>query len=294
MKSYPPCGDARLRIVLLLVLSLVLNACGGGDGSDDPFVAPDAFLRGIALDGGTGRALVVDSGADSVVAVDLVTGARTVLSDDSTPDADNAFSEPRGIALDSANARALVVDEGLAAVVAVDLITGARTVLSDGSTPDADNAFGEPRGIALDSANARALVVDEALTAVVAVDLVTGARTILSDSSTPDANNPLRDPFGITVNSANGRALVTSKSPFDIFELTAVVVVDLATGARTILSNSSTPDVANAFRFASSIALDSANGRALVVDGGGLFFPDPTVVAVDLVTGARTIVASGF
>ena len=79
-------------------------------------------LESIALDASNGRALVVDDFSDAVVAVDLTTGARTILSDSSTPNATNPFSNPRGITLDAANTRALVVDNGGNTVVAVDVV----------------------------------------------------------------------------------------------------------------------------------------------------------------------------
>jgi len=121
----------------------------------------------------------------------LASGARTILSNSSTPTEDNPFSSSGGITLDSANNRVLMVDGVLDAIVAVDLATGARTILSDNDTPTTDNAFNFsiPNGITLDSANNRALVVDAGfgftapevnLAAVVAVDIVNGQRVIFS------------------------------------------------------------------------------------------------------------------
>jgi len=66
------------------------------------------------------------------VAVDLTSGARTILSDATTPDAANPFSLPIGIVLDAANGRALVIDGsfGLNAVMAVELTSGDRVIVS--------------------------------------------------------------------------------------------------------------------------------------------------------------------
>ena len=119
---------------------------------------PPIFIpRGITLD--AGRALLVDDGLDAVVAVDLVSGERTILSDSTTPNTTNPFVSPVGITLDAANDRALVTDGGLAAVVAVDLASGERTILSDNLSPGSLFAF--PTGITLDADNGRALVVME-------------------------------------------------------------------------------------------------------------------------------------
>ena len=188
---------------------------------------PPIFIpRGITLD--AGRALLVDDGLDAVVAVDLVSGERTILSDSTTPNTTNPFVSPVGITLDAANDRALVTDGGLAAVVAVDLASGERTILSDNLSPGSLFAF--PTGITLDADNGRALVVNEGLDAVVAVDLASGARTILSNASIPDAANPFTSTWAITLDSEHNQALVTN------YISLAIVAVDITTGARTILS----------------------------------------------------------
>ena len=133
---------------------------------------------GVVLDSANNRALVTDYSLGALVAVDLTTGARTIVSNSSTPDAVNAFNNPYGVVLDSANNRALVTDYRLGALVAVDLTTGARTIVSNSSTPDAVNAFSNPYGVVLDRANNRALVIDHQ--ALVAVDLVNGQRVFFS------------------------------------------------------------------------------------------------------------------
>ena len=257
---------------------------------------------GIALDSANSRALVTNSFDGDVVAVDLTTGARTILSDGPstlwgiTLDSANnralvsAGSEvvavdltsgtrttlssaaaqfgSNGITLDSANNRALVADFGQKAVIAVDLTTGARTILSDVTTPDAVNSFSGPVGITLDSANNRALVSDDFLSAVVAVDLTSGARTILSDNTRA---------FDIVIDSTNSRVLGTSGW---------ITAVDTASGARTIISGPVTPDAVNAFSFPAGITIDSANNRALVTDDNL-----DAVFAVDLVNGQRVVIS---
>lgn len=233
---------------------------------------------GVALDPANDRALVVDNQLRAVVAVDLLTGVRTVLSDNVSPDTATPFGSPVGIALDTVNNRALVTDVGRGAVLAVDLQTGARTVLSDALVPDAANPLSGPVAIAVDAANARALVVDNRTDQVLAVNLQTGARTILSAAGTPDSVNPFVAPVGIAVDGS--RALVVDNA------LDAVLAVDLATGTRTVLSSGTVPDAVNPLGSPVAIAVDAANGRALVVDNRLR-----AVVAVSLATGARTILS---
>jgi hypothetical protein len=119
------------------------------------------FPNSAVLDSVNNRALVVDQTLKALVAVDLTTGARTMFSDSSFPDGDNAFGSPQGVVLDSANNRALVIDDTLKALMAVDLTTGARTIVSDSSKPlNGGNAFSNLRGVELDSANNRALDIE--------------------------------------------------------------------------------------------------------------------------------------
>ena len=152
----------------------------GPGGDANPFLGP---LFSIVVDGANLRALVTDaqfsqSDPGAVLAVDLMTGARTILSDEASPGP--FISIPLGIAVDTG--RALVTDAKRDALVAVALTDGAVSDISDTSTPDEVNTLGFPGDIALDGANGRALLLDWGPQSVIAMDLATGARTILSDS----------------------------------------------------------------------------------------------------------------
>ena len=258
--------------------------------------SPFIKLAGITLDSANSRALVVDSGKNAIVAVDLDPnnlGVRTVLSENGTGNPANPFAAPRGIALDSSHERALVVDPGLRAIVAVDL-TGAnlgdRTILSGSNTPNAINALLAPQGIHLDAVNNRALVTDIGLQAVVSVDLdsaTLGARTIVSDNGSP-SSVALEFPWGIALDEENSSAVVIDS------RLRAAVSVDLTpgkSGARSMLFHSGAPDVVHSLQLPIGIALDPANSHALVTDA-----QRDAVIAVSLdkeSMGVRTIVSDG-
>ncbi len=275
--------DINLNAVLAADLTSgdlsLISGFGEGDGPElsDP--------EGIALDTANNRALVTAGpfGSKAVLAVDLATGNRTVISDANTGSG-TALGDPQDIVLDTANNRALVVDLGLKAVLAVDLATGNRTVISDANT-GSGMALSDPVGIALDTANNRALVVDSGLNskAVLAVDLATGDRSVISDANT-GSGTTLGSPVGIVLDTANNRALVTD----GFFGLKAVVAVDLATGNRTMISDANTGSGA-VLGDPRGIALDTANNRALVVDSG---LNSKAVLAVNLATGNRTTVIS--
>ena len=82
------------------------------------------------IDRDNNRALVSEPDLSAVIAVDLTSGARTILSNSSTPDAVNAFSSPSGVELDRENKRALVSDDGIRGLIAVDLVNGQRVFVS--------------------------------------------------------------------------------------------------------------------------------------------------------------------
>jgi DNA-binding beta-propeller fold protein YncE len=190
-----------------------------------------------------------------------VTGARTILSDATTPDEQNPFDIPSYLALDNADNRnrVLVTDLGLDAVIAVDRTTGARTILSGPETPDTVNVFGAPDAIAIDETNGRALVVDRDLLAVLAVDLVTGERTILSDPDTPDDKNRFIAPSGIFIDALNNRVLVVDQA------LASIIAVDLDNGARTILSNTIN-GAGSALELPVNVTAGFSAGQFLVLD----------------------------
>ena len=187
----------------------------------------------IVMDSDNNRALVNDAVLDAVVAVNLTTGERTILTT-SILGFDNALGDfLAGVVVDSENKRVLVLDDYFNTIVAVDTKTSARTVFSsnDNSSPTAPGTMAIVSGIALDSANNRALVTERSVTrtAVYTVDLATGDRSILSNGSIPDAENMFSNLEDVVIDSANNRALVATSGS------SAVYGVNLTTGARSIL-----------------------------------------------------------
>jgi hypothetical protein len=195
----------------------------------NPLIVPTYIALDLA--DGRNRALVTDQNLEALVAVDLDSGSRMILSDSQTPDAENVFALPGAVAVDEAGKLALVVDLDLLAVLTVDLDleAGKREVLSDPDTPDEKNRFVTPSGIFIDLPNNRALVVDGSLAAVIAVDLDDGARTVLSDATT-GAGSKLVTPISITAGFAADQVLVLDQA------LGAVFVVSGTDGDRVIMS----------------------------------------------------------
>jgi sugar lactone lactonase YvrE len=83
-------------------------------------------LMAIDLDAPRNRLLAVDVSLNSLTAVDLTTGARTLISNSGVPDGGPGIQIPRALVVDGD--RALVLDTGLKAILAVDLTTGVRSI----------------------------------------------------------------------------------------------------------------------------------------------------------------------
>lgn len=242
-----------------------------------------AMSHSMAIDSAHSRLLVADADLDAIIAVDLTSGLRTVLSSSTSPNATNAFRNPADIIIDGANNRALVADSGLSAIISVDLTSGERTVLSDNSkSAQTDVRLFAPRSLALDSVHNRVLVNDVSLhgftPVLLAVDLTSGARTLLVDTVNEVEGFQING--DIAFDEISQRVLLTDES------FGAVIAFDLITGVRTIFSGNGIPDTMNNLNTPIGIAIDSPNNRALVVD-----FRLNAVVSVDLVTGERAIFA---
>ncbi len=212
---------------------------------------PDfSLLEAIALDPATGRAFVFDS-PGTVLAVDLLTGDRTIVSGAGTG-AGPAFATGRTAAMvyDATGSRLIVAAPALAvegdALVAVSPLNGDRTVLS-GSAKGTGPAFAfvGSLGIAADFAGGRVFVAQNST--VLEVDLSTGDRTLLH------AGPPYRS--AIATDVANSRLLQVRGG--------ALVSIDTVTGAVLILADSDTgtgPEPAEP----RGLEIDAVRSRALV------------------------------
>src|SRR5690606_41141930 len=150
---------------------------------------------------------------------------------------------------------------------------------------NSENLFQRPLGIVVDE-NAdrnRELIVD-AGDMIIAMDLTDGSRQVLSDYATPTSDQPELDtPTNIALDPDNPDiAYIVDEG------VSNVQILNLITGARTILSDNDNVGTGPAFRYPASILLDSANKRALVGDGAAT---TAALFSVDLATGDRTIIS---
>jgi len=243
---------------------------GTGPGFNNP--------RDLLVDIANNRALVIDSGIDAVVAVDLASGDRTIISN-STTGTGQTFSAPENIVLHSALNRVLIADitRGL---IAVDLASGDRTIVNQ---PKVDYGANSSRleGVALDLARNNILVTDSTVDAIFSMDLFNGSRSILSDSDTytSDELTVYWGIQGIAYDSSTEQLLLTDS------EKDVLWTLDTTTGTRTLLSG---PARGAGLRvdFPGKLDVDTANNLAYYVEQN-----TGALMVVDLATGDRTVIS---
>jgi hypothetical protein len=159
-------------------------------------------IAAMVYDATLGRLIVVApalvTDGDAVLAVNPVTGDRTVLSGSAVGTGPAfAFGGALSVAADFAGGRVFVAQNST--VLEVDLTSGNRTLLHTG--PPYRSA------IATDIANSRLLQVRGG--ALVAIDVLTGAVAILSDDTMGTGPEPA-EPRGLEIDAARTRTLVAA------------------------------------------------------------------------------------
>ena len=252
-----------------------------GDGNGPEMNTPSGAM---ALDSANNRVLLMDSTLEALFAVDLTTGERSVLSDDTNDG--TGFKSSAGLALHPTKPNVALVSDGSSndVVFEVDLVTGERTVLSPKEDP-AIGSWNTPRDIIAWTDTPFALVPTSSDRALFSVNLETGGRAVVSSASTgtgPDFGTPRF--MALRGTSHANRLLITDSGILD-----ALLSVNLETGDRELLSGSSgvgaqkvLVGAGNDFSDPRGIALDDGNDIAYVADAGS-----KTVVIVDLTTGDR-------
>lgn len=243
----------------------------------------------VAADPANGRALVLDSQLDALVAVSYATGERTILSDDTRGTGDR-LQDPVAIELDTANQRALVLDG--ATLIAIDLATGNRTLISG------EASTGEPlvnaTHMVLDAAKTRVLVLDAGRggtepvdPALFAIDLTTGERTVLLRGNSGSGPG-LVEPTALALDVAGNRALIAATDTTGAAEAVSILAVDLESLDRTVISTNANEEQGRTFGQPVSMVLDTSvtPARLIILDDDL-----DAVLAVALDTGNRTVVA---
>jgi sugar lactone lactonase YvrE len=241
----------------------------------------------------TGQLVVADGSiyaADRVVRVDPNSGARTIVSD-TTTGSGPAIAGIKGIAVEATGQ--LVIANGtsypsdpaeLQRVMRVDPTSGARTIVADSTIGSGPILGSAPRGIAVEATGQIVILENgnSGVGRVVRVDPRSGARTIVADAATGSGPILGSDPRGIAVEPTGWLVVADGDSTGSILDPGRVVRVDPTSGARTIVSGTTT-GTGPIFHRLTGIAVEPT-GQIVVVE-------TDRVLRVDPGSGARTIVS---
>jgi len=219
-------------------------------------------LGDVVVDSPNNRALVLDWGQDAIVAVDLLSGARSVLSQ-STGSGPTSLSLGFGLAHDPAGNRLFVTVRGADAVIAVNLANGVRTVVSS-PTVGTGTSFGNPLGIVYDAGAARLLVADAPFStpAIYSVNIANGNRVVLSASPGTGTGPAMPGPTSLELDVNGNRLYVLDTSS------STLLGIDLATGNRTLFGGSATGS-GSTLVAAPGLARNPANGNLFSAQRNG-------------------------
>lgn len=128
----------------------------------------------LILDDPRNRVVIADADQETLIAVDLATGARSELQG-----AGAEIDDPVAIARGATPETAVVFDAGSGNYVLVDLVSGERTILFATDLRDG-MPLSTPENLVVDGIRNVILMADYTLAGVVAIDMITGARLIVS------------------------------------------------------------------------------------------------------------------
>lgn len=238
-------------------------------------------VRALALGSSGNRLFLADARLETLSAMNLTTGYRTVVSGGGVGGG-TPLEDPEGLVLDPAGGAAYMMrgQQSTQGVVRIDLATGNRTLISANGIGSGTN-LNDPKGLAFDVQNTRLVAADAFPDALRAIDLLTGDRTPLSDHVSVGGGDDFASPFDLVLDATGSTAWVSDRND-------KVTRVNLLTGDRTRLADDDT-GAGHDFQTVSGIVDDPAGDRVIVGDDGS---GNGLVVAVDKLTGDRTILSS--
>jgi len=223
------------------------------------------------------RAFVYDVSSKQIMAVDLGTGARTIVAEGIVLPGAWQYTVIDMIYDGVGNALYLSQSD-VPEIYKVDISTGSQTLFSSNTVPDDVNPLIRPGGLTLDSAGGRILVSDWENMSIIAVKLTDGTRQVVSSSTIPDDSNPLNSLRALAFNSGTGIIYVVND--------TQLLAVNSTSGLRTVVSDNTTPDTDNTFFTLNAIVNDVAGNRVLVADS-----PRKSIIGIDKDSGIRTVIS---
>ena len=255
-----------------------------GTGDNPGFGRINVNAAGTVAYASVWRKISRQPGWHEAFSVDLATGDRTLLSNQSVGSGPAPSTEPTSV-LDEANNRMLLTDRGGSRVLALDLSSGVRSVFSSG-TVGTGPAMTAPVSITL--VDGVVYVGDDAEEGVFSLD-ADGNRTLLITAATGTGLH-FEGPRSVTYDVAGSAAVVGDvrvyqDDSFNTFYDGRLIRVDRTTGDRTVISSAAV-GTGPALQNITGVAFDAAGGRVLAVDNKAV-----TLFSVDLTSGDRTVLS---
>lgn len=182
----------------------------GKFGSGPAFQTPTGII--FSPDGAT--MYVADAGLNAVVAVDRLSGNRTIFSAAGVAGAGPPLSGPWDLTVDNNGTALLVTCPGDASLMRVDLATAARTVIAS-PTVGSGTVMSNPRGVTV-LATGVMVVADPTLVTIFAI-APDGSRSVLSSNSSA-GSTLYTSPYGLEARP-NGNLWVMDVGSGTLFEV---------------------------------------------------------------------------
>lgn len=246
-------------------------------GGRDLFPNP----RGLVLNEAQGVAYTADGFWGRLYAVDVVNGWVSTVSDrfqGDGPQLEGAVD----VALNGAGDRAFVLIDSPYSLIEVDLASGDRRIVTGPENGDWA-ALTYLTSVSVEPEGTFALLTSNLPSAILRVDLETGERTVLSGAEV-GAGPELYSPSSVRIDAGANTAWVMDYTEQGY----RVVGVDLTTGDRRIVSDSSTGAGAELGQ-PSGLFIDAEAGVAWVSDRG-----TDAIHSVSLTTGDRERVVDSY
>lgn len=266
--------------------SIVSDASNAFDGNMPVGTGPALNrINAMAWDPVGNRLLAANISNDTLIAVNVTSGDRNVVSSDANEGPN--FQTTRSIAVDPDSGAIFVYEQNRASLYGVDRITGDRTVVSsDPGSTDGEVGTGVDlsgtRNVVFDPDSGNLYATNTDINGIIAIDPATGNRSVFSDPE-PEAGAPvgtgsnLYYPFELAL--GDGELLV------DDSHQEVLTAVDLTTGDRSVFLSSRLGD---GYRFGngpSNLVVDPATSTIYAwLDS------DRKILAIDPATMERTVI----
>ena len=250
------------------------------DGLSDPTTR---FLRGITVVSQTGLAYVADEMTNGVARIDLASGDRQTVTSSGLatfnypPVGSGPWLEyPEDVVVDAAGR--LFVIGGEFGVPLMQVMPGGDRVLVRNASLGSGVNFREPLGLKFDSARRVLVIADNVADVVAEIDLSNGNRLLVSGSA---------ESRGTIDMDRMDAAFDARTAQYYFVDFTTHALYGARPGeAPRIVSDASTGS-GPVLNYPAGLEIDGSAGVAYVID-------ESVVLAIDLATGARRLVSSGF